>query len=79
MKINYSYQFNIFFSYVVNYQCLIILYIFSVVVTVKFDKARYQVNETDKYVELFLVFNIPSSSDINITVFSKDKSATGKH
>ena len=54
-------------------------HIFPVVITVNFDQNTYKVNEADRYAQLVLIFDNPSSTDVNVTVFSDDRSATGKH
>ena len=46
--------------------------------TVNFNQSAYNVDEDDGPVQLVLVLSNPSSTDITISVFSTDGSATGK-
>ena len=53
--------------------------IYSIVVpSVKFIKTKYKVNEDDGPAQPVLVLSNPSSTDITISVFSTNRSATGK-
>ena len=49
-----------------------------VVVAVSFEQAEYQINENREYVQLSLVFDNPSSADINAAVVAEDGSAIGE-
>lgn len=49
-----------------------------VVVTVSFEQAEYRINENKEYVQLSLVFDNPSSADINTAVVAEDGSAIGE-
>ena len=49
-----------------------------VVVTVSFTQARYRINENKEFVQVSLVFDNPSSADINVTVVTEDGSAFGE-
>ena len=51
---------------------------FLVAPTVRFSRSNYSVNEDDRSVQLVLVLNDETSSDIAITVSSTDISAEGK-
>ena len=46
--------------------------------TLKFNQPTYNVNEDDGPAQPVLVLSNPSSTDITISVFSTDGSATGK-
>ena len=46
--------------------------------TLKFNQSTYSVNEDDGPAQPVLVLSNPSSTDVAISVFSTDRSATGK-
>ena len=52
---------------------------FIIVPTVTFNQSSYNVDEDDGPAQPVLVLSNPSSTDITISVFSTDGSATGKN
>ena len=56
----------------------LIIACFTTVSTVTFNQSTYNVDEDDGPAQLVLVLSNPSSTDITISVFSTDGSATGK-
>ena len=50
----------------------------TIVATVKFTKSKIKADEDDGPVQPVLVLSNPSSTDITVSVFSTDRSATGK-
>ena len=53
-------------------------FVMLVVPTVKFVRSKYRVSEDKGPAQPVLVLSNPSSTDITISVFSTDRSATGK-
>ena len=51
---------------------------FIIAPTINFNQSTYNVDEDDGPAQPVLVLSNPSSTDINISVFSTDGSATGK-
>ena len=49
-----------------------------VVVTISFEQAEYRIKENKEYIQLSLVFDNPSSADINAAVVAEDGSAIGE-
>ena len=53
-------------------------YAFNIAPTVNFNQSTYNVDEDDGPAQPVLVLSNPSSTDIIVSVFSTDGSATGK-
>ena len=52
--------------------------VLNVAPTIDFNQSKYNVDEDDGPAQPVLVLSNPSSTDITISVFSTDGSATGK-
>ena len=63
-----------------NMEYIYIMYIVicNLAPTLKFNQSAYNVDEDDGPAQPVLVLSNPSSTDITISVFSTDGSATGK-
>ena len=54
------------------------MYMYITVPTITFTQSTYSVDEDDGPAQPVLVLSNPSSTDVTISVFSTDGSATGK-
>ena len=64
-------------SHIFN-SCLLTTTLFIIALTIYFNQSTYHGDEDDGPAQPVLVLSNPSSTDITISVFSTDGSATGK-